>query len=36
MNGDLEHLVQRAKEHDPDAFTELMESLKYALYKAMG
>lgn len=33
MNGNLEQLVQRAKEHDPDAFTELMESLKYALYK---
>ena len=33
MNRDLERLVRRAKERDPDAFTELMESQKYVLYK---
>jgi len=33
MDKALEHLVQRAKERDPDAFTELMESQKHALYK---
>ena len=33
MDKALEQLVQRAKERDPDAFTELMESQKHALYK---
>lgn len=33
MEKDLECLVRRAKRHDPDAFTELMESQKYVFYK---
>lgn len=33
MEKELERLVRKAKRHDPDAFTELMESQKYVFYK---